>query len=601
MSGFAGIVHLDGRPIERHALDIVTPALARHGGEVHNAQFLESTGFIHCPPQDPEQHPGTHQPLSFDGSTWIVGDVRLDARKELVCALQRAGLPASLDEPDIRLALHAYMAWGDQCTARITGDFSFAVWDNDEARLLCVRDHMGVKPFYYTQQAKTIFFSNELRALRSLQAVSDQLHEPAIADYLAFGLNFDEGATFFSDIKRLPPGHTLTVSDAAPAKAREYRDLAVCDYITYKDKDQYVHHFRELLGQAVSDRLTTDPVGFELSGGLDSNLILAKAMQQFSRNAFALTTDFSHQDPQDEEAHYARISARFHGIEHECIEAGTAGDFHTFLDTAQPYAWPFAATSKRVADEMNNRAHVMLTGQGSDPFQHASGYQALDHFREWSLFRFAAHYGKRAIRQGSLKELGLKQLRYKDEPRLFMNPLPDWLNRDFLERSGTFERWNMLFERPGRFPPGCRYEYAWDELHMPAWSHLFEDYYHDLFAGIDCRHPFFDIRIIRFFFSIPPSVKKDKWLLRESAKGAMDERVRTRPKSVVQKKMVQEHLATQPAFEPSDWPLEVTRQWLDRTRYLDSLNRYARGQAGDHFSMVSPLSLEKWLANDKML
>src|SRR4030095_8494104 len=105
--------------------------------------------------------------------------------------------------------------------------------------------------------------------------VSKDLNEIAIGDFLLFGLNYDPSSTTFNDIQRLQQAHSLTVSRAG-LKLRKYWKLAVGS-IRYKNQDEYVERFSELLNEAVLDRLPESNVGIFLSGGLDSSAVASHA------------------------------------------------------------------------------------------------------------------------------------------------------------------------------------------------------------------------------------------------------------------------------------------------------------------------------------
>src|SRR5262245_49650350 len=145
MSGIAGIVHLDGAPADAPRLRSMVRSMSGHGRDAQDIWTDGPVGLAHALLQttdgtSPEQQPGT-----VDGHTWIAADCRLDGRGDLCRELG--------DRDDVRhatdaqLILHAYAAWGDRCVERLCGDFAFALWDGRQRRLLCARDHFGVKPF----------------------------------------------------------------------------------------------------------------------------------------------------------------------------------------------------------------------------------------------------------------------------------------------------------------------------------------------------------------------------------------------------------------------------------------------------------------------
>ena len=113
--------------------------------------------------------------LSPNGHVWTVMDGRLDDRDALVAALAAADGGADLRQlTDAAVLARAYDAWGDDCVTRLLGDFSFCLWDARNRRLLCARDHFGVKPLYYARVGSVLVISSVLRAVRRHPAISRQ-------------------------------------------------------------------------------------------------------------------------------------------------------------------------------------------------------------------------------------------------------------------------------------------------------------------------------------------------------------------------------------------------------------------------------------------
>ncbi len=180
------------------------------------------------------------------------------------------------DATDAECILHAYRVWGRECVRHLLGDFAFAIWDAEAKTLFCARDHFGIKPFYYAQAGAAFVFSNVLDCVRLHPDVSADLNEAALADFLLFGLNCDVATTTFSEIQRLPPAHTITVTKDAVSVER-YWSAPTDGRIRYKDAREYGEQFTEIFSRAVSDRMPADRVGLLMSGGLDSATVATTA------------------------------------------------------------------------------------------------------------------------------------------------------------------------------------------------------------------------------------------------------------------------------------------------------------------------------------
>jgi asparagine synthase (glutamine-hydrolysing) len=181
-----------------------------------------------------------------------------------------------VSQTDTEVLLAAYSRWGRGCLDRLVGMFAFALWDESEQVLYAARDRFGVKPFYYhVDRTGTLRFASEIKALHAGGVAAEE--EPAAwATYLAFGLTDHSESTFWKGIRALPAGHAMTWSDGQ-VRISAWYDLAAavgpeCDGRTDEAVEE---EYTNLLRESVALRFRSDvPVGVNLSGGLDSSLLL---------------------------------------------------------------------------------------------------------------------------------------------------------------------------------------------------------------------------------------------------------------------------------------------------------------------------------------
>ena len=204
----------------------------------------------------------------------ITADARIDNREELFSLLEIRQPLAELS--DSKLILAAYSKWRDDCPKKLLGDFAFAIWDHQHQRLFCARDHFGVKPFYYHLSETSFAFATELKALLCLSDVPRRVNETTIADY--FIKNFqDKQETFYEDLLRLSPGHSLSVQ-CEGSRLSSYYALEPTRALTLNSNEEYAEGLREIFTEAVHCRMRSAlPVGSFLSGGLDSSSIACVA------------------------------------------------------------------------------------------------------------------------------------------------------------------------------------------------------------------------------------------------------------------------------------------------------------------------------------
>lgn len=179
-------------------------------------------------------------------------------------------------ESDTEVLLAAYSIFGRGCLEKLNGMFAFAIWDNQDKKLFAARDRFGVKPFYYSIKSQSLFFSSEIKALHAA-GISKIPNEKVWASYFAFGSYGMPDVTFWEGIAQLQGGHFLEY---------ENRQLTIQKWYYFEDevakqpqnltfeqaKEQYVG----LLKDSIQLRFRADvPVGFNISGGLDSSVLLA--------------------------------------------------------------------------------------------------------------------------------------------------------------------------------------------------------------------------------------------------------------------------------------------------------------------------------------
>src|SRR3954464_15728767 len=115
---------------------------------------------------------------------------------------------------DTETILHAYEQYGPECVQKFRGMFAFAIWNAHARTLFCARDRLGIKPFYYFWDGQLFAFASEIKALLQHPAISARFDESVLPEYLALGYTSDE-RTMFAGIRKLMPGHTLTLTPQA--------------------------------------------------------------------------------------------------------------------------------------------------------------------------------------------------------------------------------------------------------------------------------------------------------------------------------------------------------------------------------------------------
>jgi asparagine synthase (glutamine-hydrolysing) len=543
MSGIVGILHLDGAPVDRRVVQRLTDFQAYRGPDAQNIRVNGNVGLGHTLLKTTNESERERQPSSLGDDVWIVADARVDAQRELIAQLQSQGQEVSAGVPDAELILRAYHVWGENCVEHLLGDFSFGIWDGPRQRLFCARDQMGVKCFYYAQVGSCVIFSNTLDCIRQHPAVSDRLNDLAIADILLFEMNLDQATTSFADIQRLPPAHKAVWSSSGVRQSR-YWSAPIEDPVFYRRATDYTDRFLELMKQAVGDRMRTSRVGIFMSGGIDSPAIAAvakKLSQKYSPpiQLRAFTKTIAHQ-PQ--ESYFAGMVAEHLGIQIEYLDwekhsAHSDWEQQQFC-TSEPVnninSLPIRPTRW---EQFGSGIRVFLQGEGPDnalsiewrPYvsylfrRRLIGRLLLDTCQYLAWHRRLPFWGKisRRFRNGRIRTEGGPAF-------------PSWLNAELESRFALRERWEKFYSPPPIVHPVRPLNYAL--LHIPGeFQELFRSFdAQTTHAALEVRYPFMDLRVLRFFLTVP-SIPwcRSKYLLKRAMRGKLPTQVLERPKEGV--------------------------------------------------------------------
>lgn len=545
--------------------------------------------------------PVDRQPTNLGGQLWITANARLDGRKELIDKLSSHGEIIPSEATDATLILHAYQAFGDRFLNCLLGDFAFALWDAQQQTLICARDQLGIRPFFYYCDSNVFLFASDIDALLLHPAVPHQLDDCYIADFLLLGVSSEPQRTVYRHIKRLPAASCLHLENGRARIERYWSLPAEPEFWQGSGADAQAR-FAELLQLAVSDRVRTHSVAIELSGGLDSGAIAAELALLSQSQTLTINAYTNHAPrllPEDQEGHYASLSASHLGIPvllGECDGALFAGCDSTALKTAEPCSNPDLAYHQQQRLHMHHQgARVLLSGQAGDSLFTGSPryYQRLLQEGRWGQAVFellqCLYYN------GSIRGLGLKSVLLGKNPP---DPgvIPPWIQADFAARIRADERWAEGWHAWNSADDTCR------QFQAP-WMSVMLESYDTLKMPIEVRHPFCDLRLVEFMLSIPRPLVLGKRILREAMRGRLPETVRQRPKTPLAGDHFQARLI-QPAFRAglAEKLTQAGQHYIDKDVFLENFALYCqapkRAPPWASWQMLTPIALDAWLTHN---
>ena len=286
---------------------------------------------------------------------------------------------------DTETIVHAYEEYGLDFVQHLRGMFGIAVWDKVRRRLVLARDRLGEKPLYYAEANGQLYFGSEIKsvlfALDSFTPDAD-----AINQFLTYG--FVPGdRTFYNEIKKLPPGHLLTLEDGN-LDVRQYWDVTAIEAREISEPDAVAGLTNELC-ETVAGCLKSDvEVGAFLSGGLDSSLLTAiiksrgVELKTFSVGYEGEATGFN-------ELSYAKKVAEHVGTDHHelILKAQSSMELLPKLigHYDEPHGEPTSALVYHLTEYTAGFVKVAIGGNGADelflgyPRHKAPGYLSKYH------------------------------------------------------------------------------------------------------------------------------------------------------------------------------------------------------------------------------
>ncbi|MFC5703846.1 asparagine synthase-related protein [Cohnella faecalis] len=519
----------------------------------------------------------------------IAADAILDNRRELFERLQvppdrRASMT------DSELILLAYRRWGREAPAYLIGDFAFMIWDEHRRLLFGARDLFGSRSLYYHCTERRFAFGTTMAPLFALRDTAKRLDEAWLAEFMAIPEMFestDAGATPYRQVRQVPPGHTIAVSDGR-ISLRGYGTLEPDRPLRLKSDGEYEEAFRDVLGEAVRCRLRTfREVAATLSGGLDSGAVAgfaARALLQERKTLHAYssvpTSDFTDWTPGSaaaDERPFIQATVRHVGniaetyLDFEGISPFTEVD--EWLDLLEtPYKFFENSYWLKGIHEQAGRqgAGILLTGARGN-FTVSWG-PALDYYalllkqmkwlrlsRELRLYGANKGIGRRRLLP-AIGRLAFPALA-RHSQQAAENDLPGMLiHPDFAERTGVFARLRSgAGGSAGANPFALRKEklgsLAAANKNGATATKL------SLRYGVWERDPTCDLRVVRFCLAVP---------VEQYVQGGMDRALIRRATGSVLPDEVRLNQRVR-GIQGADWLHRVAPSWPSLTEEVERL------------------------------
>ncbi len=298
---------------------------------------------------------------------------------EALC--RELGIDTTLSRVDREQAIlvKAYETWGYDMGNHMHGMFAFALWDEEEKKLFCLRDQFGTKPFYYYETADgQLLYGSSIRKIMEQPGFVKELNEEMLQMYLTFTYVAGEN-TFFRGLRKLMPGRYLVWQRRTLHIERYWKPEFHPDYSKSLEEwaDEIHTTLQKIMLEVKDEDETADSF---LSGGVDSSYVLAMSDVE-------MTDSCGYEEERFDESKLARQTADILGRKssrrvitpEEYFEAVPYVMYHMEQPLGDASAIVFAIGCRAAAEHTK----LCYSGEGADEF-----------FGGYNMYRNAARYGE---------------------------------------------------------------------------------------------------------------------------------------------------------------------------------------------------------------
>jgi len=495
--------------------------------------------------------PEANQPMfTADGASWLVFNGEIYGFERVRRELERRG-HAFRTHSDTEVVLNAYFEWGESFVEHVDGMFAIALWDGRSRSLHLYRDRPGIKPLYYYYDGRRFAFASELKAIERLLAADGlATDQTALYDFLGYRY-VPAPKTLYRHCCKLAPGHRL-VFDADSGRLgppSPYWRLPVPETPRALTADAAAEELRSLIDASVAEQMVADvPLGFFLSGGVDSSVVVASAA---GLGAHVSTFSIGFDSDAASETPYAReVATRFGTDHHERIlhqedAEALLPSLKAWFD--EPFADESAMPTYLVSKTARENVTVVLTGDGGDEV--FGGYRTYPRFARYARWptwprafdRMAVRLRKRCRPHGAASRLlRLLETGLASGPGLWariMQGMPEGAKDDYRREFGlpsSYDDWwhYREFWRDD-LPLRTRLQYVDFHTFMPGLVLTKVDRT-SMAVSLEARVPLLARAVIEFSFALAEDVRYFggglKGLLRHAYRGVLPDSILDRRK-----------------------------------------------------------------------
>jgi asparagine synthase (glutamine-hydrolysing) len=499
MCGITGLIHLSGLSIDPSLLLEMNLAI-KHRGSDSQGVFIDrdiglSNRRLHIIGEKNEGH----QPMHFKERYHFVFNGTLYNYKALAEKLKAQNIPVHTSS-DTEIAFTWLIHFGLINLSDWEGMYSFIFYDSQDKKVWIRRDSLGIKPLYYALLNGYLAVASETKSFFHFPDWTYEVDNEKINLFLTTGEREIKGDPFWKKAKAVPVGCTFIISYQCN---RHFHLTIAADKNEKSDRFDFSHKplsFKEatiqgrlLFENALNTHISGNgPLGFSLSGGLDSSLIFS-LYKYFQPQNIPLAISYADMEKKEITALKNHFTADYYTLPIPTFEQFQDTHKEVVLLSEGPLPGPNTIYHFNIyAFAKQLGIKIMLSGQGADEL--FLGYPGFltSYWKDLYINKKYTNLLSEVIHTS----LNRKDL-YKPLLQVFKNKKPGRKNKENISLSD--HRDNTLLKS-----------------NLPYLLHA-EDR-HSLANNIEARVPFLDSQFLAFARILPASYSinqgKQKWILR---------------------------------------------------------------------------------------
>jgi asparagine synthase (glutamine-hydrolysing) len=408
---------------------------------------------------------------------------------------------------DSEVLLAAYQKWGTAMLSKLNGMFSIAIWDTVKQELFLARDRFGVKPLYYSFHEGSLYFASEIKSLFHA-GIPKVMHTSVWAAYFLKGSYGMPDETFWQGIHQLRGGYYTTIA----SHKLEVEPVQWYDFVKNINETPRLtatalrEQYEALLHDAIRLRFRADvPIGMNISGGLDSSILLAMVNAYLPSNQKIDAFTFYSNNQAYDELNWVEdlVANTGYDLNKVLFTPGAVPDLIQKISYYQdePFGgFPTLAYSLLFEQARTKKIPVILDGQGMD-----EAWAGYDYYFS----------GNNSLIQGVTTSPVHPEIIHKS---FLGQKIPENYGAPFDNALQNLQYRDLFYTK---IPRALRFN---DRISM--------------MYGIELREPFLDYRLVELAFAQGVEMKYNgtdsKWMLREIVKDKFDNTIVFAPKKALQ-------------------------------------------------------------------